>query len=100
MTHLTAGDLAWAVAVLAAIAVFWLPLIIAAARQVDRIGLVVLLTLLGLATGVLWFGALWAAFILPRRANFPAWAASPAPGRAVSRNGGSGPQSGADPGWD
>jgi hypothetical protein len=91
MPHLTVGDLAWAGAVLAAIAVFWLPLIIAAAWQVDRIGLVMLLTLLGLATGVLWFGALWAAVILPRRANLPAWAAGQAPGRTVSRNGGSRP---------
>jgi hypothetical protein len=78
MTHLTAADLAWAAVILAAIVVFWLPLAIAAARQVDRIGLVVLLTLLGLATGVLWFAALWAACTLPRRVTFPPRAAGPA----------------------
>jgi hypothetical protein len=91
MTYLTTADLAWGAVVLGAIVVFWLPVIIAAARQVDRFGLVVLLTLLGLATGVLWFGAPWAAFVLPRRAIFPARTAGPAPGRAVSRNGGSVP---------
>jgi hypothetical protein len=68
MTHLTSADLAWTAVILGAFAVFWVPVIIAAVRQVDRIGLVVLFTLLGLGTGgVMWFAALLAAFILPRR---------------------------------
>ena len=41
----------------------WTPMIIAAIRGTERIGLVLLLTTL---TGVTWFVALGAAFILPR----------------------------------
>ncbi len=65
MTHLTAGDLAWLAAVLAAAGLFAAPVIIAAARRAEHIGLVVLLTALALGTGVTWVAALVVAFTLP-----------------------------------
>jgi hypothetical protein len=71
MQHLSAATLAWPAVILGAIILFWVPLIIAVIRGAERIGLVALLTILGLAGGVMWFAALVAAFILPRRTPPP-----------------------------
>jgi hypothetical protein len=57
----------WLAVVLGVFALFWTPLMIALIRDVESIGLVVLLTLLALATGVMWVGALIAAFMLPKK---------------------------------
>ena len=62
--------LVWPAVIAAAIVLFFTPLIIAAIRHAEPIGMVVLLTVLTLAGGVFWFGALYAAFALPR--NKPA----------------------------
>jgi hypothetical protein len=67
MPHLTAAALAWPAVILGAMILFWVPVIIAVIRGTERTGVVVLLTLLGLAGGFMWFAALVAAFILPRR---------------------------------
>ena len=67
MQHLTAATLAWPAVILAVIILFWVPVFIAVIRGAERIGVVVLLSFLGLAGGVMWIAALVAAFILPRR---------------------------------
>ena len=67
MQHLTAATLAWPAVILALAILFWVPVFIAVIRGAERIGVVVLLTFLGLAGGVMWIAALVAAFILPRR---------------------------------
>jgi hypothetical protein len=68
MQHLTAATLAWPAVILALAILFWVPVFIAVIRGAERIGVVVLLTFLGLGTGgVMWIAALGAAFILPRR---------------------------------
>ena len=71
MPHVTAAALAWPAVVLAVMVLFWVPLIIAVIRGAERIGLVALLSILGLAGGVMWLAALVAAFILPRRTPPP-----------------------------
>jgi hypothetical protein len=78
MTHFTAADLGWTALLLAGFAVFWLPVGIAAVRRIEKPGLVVLFTLLGLATGFMWFAALLAACILPRRVTPASWPGGPA----------------------
>src|ERR1039457_6756994 len=67
MQHLTAATLAWPAVILALAILFWVPVFIAVIRGAERIGVVVLLSFLGLAGGVMWIAALVAAFILPRR---------------------------------
>ncbi len=82
MTHLTAGDLGWFAAVLAAAGVFAAPVIIAAARRAEGIGLVLLLTALALGTGVTWVAALIVAFTLPSaRPRAPRYPAAAPPRR-------------------
>jgi hypothetical protein len=73
-----AASAAWLAAVAAALALFCSPVIFAAARRTERIGLVVLLTVLGLAGGVTWVVAWGVALTLPRRGP----AVTPFPPRA------------------
>lgn len=59
-----------------ALVLFFLPVIVAAARRVEKMGLVILLTVLGVAGGVTWLASWIAVFGLPRRkpaaAQYPA----------------------------
>jgi hypothetical protein len=57
----------WVAVIGGAIFLFWLPVIIAAIRGTEPIGIVILLTLLTPLGGVTWFGAWIAAFMFPRR---------------------------------
>lgn len=61
------SQLAWPAVVLAALVLFCAPVIIAHLRRTERIGLVVLLTMLTLLLPPAWFVALGAPFFLPRR---------------------------------
>ena len=79
-----AGSLVWLGVVAAVLVVFAAPVLIAVIRGVERIGLVVLLTVLALGTGaVTWVPALIAAFALPR-ARRPASRGRPVPPRPGS----------------
>lgn len=63
----SSGSLVWLAVIPVAFALFWAPVIVAAARGTQQMGLVVLLTLLTLAVGVTWFAAWVAVIILPTR---------------------------------
>jgi hypothetical protein len=77
MMELTAGDVGWLLAVAAAVVLFAAPVIIAAARRAEPIGLVLLLTALGI-TGICWVAALVVACTLPRaRPPVPRYPAVP-----------------------
>jgi hypothetical protein len=64
----TAGGAAWLAVIVAAVVLFWSPVIGAALRRTERTGLVVLLTLLTPAGGFPWLVAWYMALTLPRRA--------------------------------
>ena len=70
----------WAVlgVIAGAFLLFWSPVVVAAIRDIERMGLVVLLVLLALGTaGVTWFASWIVVFRMPRRAQqSPAWQAS------------------------
>jgi hypothetical protein len=77
-------QLAWPAVALAALFLFWLPVLVAAIRGAERIGMVVLATLLTILLPPAWFAALALAFRLPgkkavcRRGTFPPHLGSPA----------------------
>jgi len=83
MIPLTASSAAWLAAIAAALALFAAPVLIAAVRRAEKIGLVVLLCVLGLGTGgVTWAAAFIVAFTLPRsRPRPPRYPSAPAPRR-------------------
>src|ERR1035441_6756070 len=58
-------QLAWPAVALAALFLFWLPVLVAAIRGAERIGMVVLATLLTILLPPAWFAALALAFRLP-----------------------------------
>jgi hypothetical protein len=77
-------NLVWVAVIAGAFALFWLPVIVAAIRGTDPLGIVVLLTVLTPLCGATWFAAWYAAFALPRRLPappprpaVPLWAAPP-----------------------
>lgn len=74
----TGADWVWLGVIAGAFLLFWSPVIVAAVRDIERMGLVVLLVLLGLGTGgVTWFASWIVVFRMPRRARQPAtWRAS------------------------
>jgi hypothetical protein len=75
MPDLTAAWAAWLAVAAAVLILLAAPVLIAAIRRVERISVVVLLTVLTLGAGpVTWIPALIAAFALPR---------SPQPGRRL-----------------
>ena len=82
MIPLTASSAAWLAAIAAALALF-AATVIAAVRGAENIGLVVLLSVLGLGTGgVTWAAAFIVAFTLPRsRPRPPRYPSAPAPRR-------------------
>jgi len=59
-------QLVWVAVIGGAIILFWLPVIIAAIRGTEPLGIVILLTLLTPLGGVTWFGAWLAVFMFPR----------------------------------
>lgn len=59
-------QLVWVAVIGGAIVLFWLPVIIAAIRGTQPLGIVILLTLLTPLGGVTWFGAWLAVFMFPR----------------------------------
>jgi hypothetical protein len=68
---LSAASLAPLGIVAGAIVLFFLPVIVAAARRTENMGLVVLLTVLGVGAGITWFAAWYAVFALPPRPAAP-----------------------------
>lgn len=66
----TGADWAWLGVIAGAFLLFWSPVIVAAVRNIERMGLVVLLVLLALGTGgVTWFASWILVFGMPRRAE-------------------------------
>jgi len=61
----------WAVVMVGAFVLFWLPVLVAAIRGTELLWLVVLLTVLTPLGGVTWFGAWIVAFAFPRRRPAP-----------------------------
>lgn len=66
----TGADWAWLGVIAGAFLLFWSPVIVAAVRDIERMGLVVMLVLLALGTGgVTWFASWIVVFRMPRRAR-------------------------------
>lgn len=65
----SSGSSAWIAVIAVAFVLFWAPVIVAAARGTQQMGLVVLLTLLTPAGGVTWFAAWIVVIILPTRSQ-------------------------------
>ncbi len=64
----TGADWAWLGVIAGAFLLFWSPVIVAAVRDIERMGLVILLVLLSLGTGgVTWFASWIVVFRMPRR---------------------------------
>jgi hypothetical protein len=65
---LSTADCAWLGVIAGAFLLFWSPVIVAAVRDIERMGLVVMLVLLALGTGgVTWFASWIVVFRMPRR---------------------------------
>jgi len=79
------GAVVWIAVIVLACVLILAPVIVAAARQTEKIGLVILLTLLTPVGG--WFAAWVPTFMLPRRGGpgSPAWADRVAYTQAVGR---------------
>ena len=75
----TEGQFVWVAVIVAAIVLFWLPVIVAAIRGTDALWIVILLTVLTPLGGVTWFGAWFAAFAFPRNRPTPPRRPAPPP---------------------
>jgi hypothetical protein len=73
----TGADWAWLGVVAGAFLLFWSPVIVAAIRGIERMGLVLVLVLLALGTGgVTWFASWIVVFGMPRKERqYAAWQA-------------------------